>query len=236
MTGALGAGYQDWGRSFATSRFLNIPSLGGLIAGATVYGPFTTVNIDSLGIRAIAIVGHGSITLDWYADEGLTVFITSDKISVRQGGTFDQSVVVKGSFLKVTATPAPAANWTFTLVIYETTRSVIPSLSSVDNLLLFNVNVVLGAGSGTTIEAPRVVAAEATWTVFSPGADWNATLEAFDETGTGFRVDQYDQTRNKERRLVYLPPCTVRVGLVNNAAVAAGFNIMLGARPGLSGL
>lgn len=236
MTGPLGAGYQDFARSFATSRFLTFPLFATVIAVPTTIPPIATVNMDSIGVRAFANNNHMRVTLNWYNDEGLVNFITNDEVIVRQGGVFDQSIVVKGSFLSVVVTPAGGANSTVTLIMYETTRSVISQHTGIANLLQNNAAVAVGAGATVTTEITRVWAGEATFWCSSSLATWSAVLEAIDELGNLTVMDFMNQTYPQTPRPIFFPSCTVRSRLINGTGAAGNIGIRITARPGMSGM
>lgn len=235
MTGPLGAGYRDWARSFATSRFWQLPYFVTTITGSSVAGIFTTVNIDSLGVRLFALTGGGELVLDWFADQALTQFVTTDTLNMLGGDTFDQSVVVKGAFLRVTATPVPASNWTLTLVLYETTRSVIPQTTSRANVLIRQLGTAVGASTFVEVESGRVWPGEVYWLAGSALATWSAELRHVDHLGGVRTIDVIRSTDAVQNHNLYLAAEHSRIRFTNSTAVAGTFDTFLIARPGLSG-
>lgn len=235
MTIPAGIGYPDWRRSFATARFFDILAFNTTITQSTNFGPFPVANIDSIGVRCFALTGHGLLTLEWFADEALTFFLSGDQISLREGCAIDQSIVVKGAFLRVTVANVEPADWELTLVLYETTRSVISMSDPTDNVLISQVNQVVAGGATATWDGLRIYSAEAVWSVRSNGTNFNVNLNHVDHIGNVTRIDQFSQANTQLSRIIFLSPCMSRINYVNGDVGNHAVSAFLVAKPGLSG-
>jgi hypothetical protein len=231
MTGPVGVGYQDWGRTFATSRLWSLLAFNTVIVVSSVLTTIPTVNIGFLGVRLFSNVNHGFLVLDWFADAALTQFATTDTISLRQGGTFDQSIVVKAAFCRITAFSGSAGNWTMTLLVYEATYPIVPQLTATDNVVTsqtFN----LGAGLTSTVVVPRVVAAPAFFYVVPQNtALWFVNIEYIDANAATARLFTCGNINAVVSTAFFLPACNIQVKLTNQDAAAKSFEYAVTTKP-----
>jgi hypothetical protein len=228
-------GYPDWQRNFVAARFFQALAFNELTIGAKTYGPFTMANIDSIGLSCLNNTNGGQLILQWSADQAGVLPTGKDNIVIRDGTRFHQSIVVKGSFLTITSQTFLAVPWTKTMLIYETTRSVIPQDGVNDNVLLSQLATAAPIGV-TLTTIPRVWAGEAVWSARSPLATWIASVEIIDEAGTITTLDQANQAEATKSRTIFLPSTPLRFSFNNTTGGASTFTAFISARPGLSGM
>lgn len=236
MTTPLSVGYPDYRRSFATSRFFTTVANAVAFNSTTVFGPYSTVNMDSIAFSALTAGGRGLITLGWFFDIGLTQNITSEQISLIDPNVFEQSIVVKGPFLSVTIAPFAPTPFTLTLVLYETTRSVIPSPTPQTNVLFYANAIPVGAGATVTTQIDQVWCGEISWQPTSSLVTYAVHIDAVSVSALTQQLDFVDQTFPKSMRTIFLPPCTCNVVVTNTSGGAGNVGVRMTARPGMAGM
>src|SRR5262245_48303061 len=179
--------YPDWIRTFSNARELLYLILAKAIVANDPSPPIPTGNHPHVNIRAIGNVNNTTLLCEWFLDAALTLFTASDTIDVRAGSFFDQTIPVKGAFLRITAQPKPAGTCTYTLVVYSMPHATVShSTIATSTLLTLNPqNVGAGATVGPT-EISREYAGPAVFTVnhdMLAGEAWNVTLESIDAGG-----------------------------------------------------
>jgi hypothetical protein len=237
MTGPLGVGYPDYARSFASARLFDFPAFAHVYNAPSVIGSYNTANMDSLGIRAFADLNQGRLQIKWYQDSAHTLLITDDECVIRNGGHFEQSITVKGPFATLTQNPGTGGTWTLSLVVYETTRSVIPQTNPIDNVLA-SQQIAVGAGLTNTFDTLRVWAGPAhLYFLANPLAvAWFYLISAIDEFGVLTRIYAGANNFPNTPSRLYLPATPLRIAVTNQDGVIRDYEYALVANPGLSGL
>lgn len=232
MSGPVSLDYPDYTRVFAAARNLLYLKLSSAIVAPEVSGALAVGNMHSIGLRILANVNHVRITVDWFFDAAFASLVTTDKIEIRQGGTYDQTITCKGAFARITATGLPAGSCTYTLVVYEAPFDFTSQLTPNDNVLLNADTVTVLAGLTTPFEATRVMTGPAQFFGMSIGATtWTIRVQSIDGSGAIKTFLRIDQTMPTNEHTLYLPACTARITIQNADAVDRNFLFNLSAKP-----
>lgn len=227
--------YPDWQRTYASARMFEELLTADAITTPTTFGPFPVGNMDSVAIFIDSDVSHGIVEMTWWKGPGATIQVTQDVINIREGRRFEQSIVAKGSWLTILATPA-TASWTLSLEIYETTRSVLPQIESDRNQLLSSLGVAVGAGATVVVDIPVVWVDAVEWFADSGLVMWSATYESISAAGAVMQIDIQTQASPALPRQIYVPARSQQVSLTNPTGVAGTISVRANGKPGLSGL
>jgi hypothetical protein len=232
VTGPAQLDYPDYTRTFASARNLLDVILSKAITASDVSGAIATGNIHSVGCRIIANVTHVRITLDWFVDQALTSKTSTDVIDVRQGQLFDQTIPVKGAYLRRTADGFPGAACTYSLLLYEMPTGAVPHNDTTTTVLFNSNGTSRPAGVSGPFEAGRVYAGNAVGFVSSDSAAaWSLLIETIQADATVRLLARIDNTSPRIPFLIHCPPLTTRWTLNNGAAGNQLFWISLVALP-----
>jgi len=207
-------------------------AFGSVIVGTQVLGnPLDTSQRSFLGVRLFSNVNHGLLQLEWFNDQALTQFLTVDQVNIRQGGVFDQSLAVKGNFVRITVVAGSAGNWTITLLLYETSTATISQLTPTQNVLAsrqFNVN----AGATDTFNVPNVMVGPAFFYAnASIVTTWFVIVSSIDHNGNLTRLYTVGNALGPPPIILYLPATNIQIALTNLAAFAGLFEYALTVKP-----
>jgi hypothetical protein len=231
VTAPLEHGYPDYGR-FTAQQDIRILSVVNTDLDTFETHPMVfTGHIPYLYMLAASAAQHMSFSFTWFADLAGAIIIQSQTIDVRAGDTFDGTIPNFGPFVQVTVSSS-AANGSYGLdLISSNVPKRTPNAGHVGNLLLRVTSQSIGAGATRTDVINTISPGPATWSVDTNVADWFSEIEAIDQAGTTYLIDRLEEKAGNQRRLIFLPPCSVRVRTGNNTAAAGTFYITVGVPP-----
>ncbi|HEU5219176.1 MAG TPA: hypothetical protein VFU23_10985 [Gemmatimonadales bacterium] len=215
--------YPDYVRVFASTRDLLYVKLSSNIAAPEQSGVIACGNLPYIGFKLLGQLNAVSINIEWFFDSAGTQLSTNDVIDIRQGVTFDQTIPVKGVYVRFTATPFGGANSTYTLAVFG---SATPYTSNETNrFVLLDQENPRSIAPGVTgpVALTRMYAGLASWTHFSTALDWVVQLEYIAADGTVRHLLRINQNTPTGPQFLMLAPMPMQITYINNDAAAKNF-------------
>jgi hypothetical protein len=232
MTTPAPVGTADWNTTFASAKSVLLHFQGRTLNGSESFGPFTVGNFHSVGLQCDASSNNINVLLQWFIDQAMTIELTRDQIEAVQFNTFDQTIVVKGPFLKVTVQALPVNPAIYDMLLYEATDSSTPQRFPTDNLLLEVNGLSVAASSIQTRFASKVYLGPASLVAYSSdGTSWFIEVLALRAGNITEFISRIDNTFPKAHHQLYLPSCTVQVNMHNLDASARTFYVGMSTKP-----
>lgn len=231
MTMPVVHGYPDFARQVAEADVLLKHETNTATAGEVVRGPYFVGGETHLGFFFTVGLVFYRMAFEFYADKDLTLPLTNHVVEVTPFTSASFSVPVLSPWLQIRLTPGAGTD-PFSFRLWTAAgQSMHMEFGGSSNVLISNAAVAVGAGAFVDVDAVRVWPGECTWMASSALATWSCELLAVGSLGGLTRLDFINQTRNLERRTLFLPAMILKARLGNQTGAPGNIGIHVVARP-----
>lgn len=233
MTGPAILGYPDYRHTFAAARQLLYQDVANSISAPLVSPAIPIGNLSDIGIFLLATTNHVRVSFDWFLDQALTMQITTDNVEVRGTKVFDQTIRVKGSFLRITITPFGGPPSVYSLSVYEAAGPAMSQRNAAGNNIISQDGVSVAATTTTTLDAGFVAGGLGAFLAYSSDATtWAVILRSIGADGATRIYSRVNQAAASQGPQVIATPNTLmQVQFVNGDASARTFFAYLSIKP-----
>jgi hypothetical protein len=215
--------YPDYVRTFASTRDLLYVKLSSNINAPEVSPVIAVGNLPYIGVKMLGQLQAVRFNFEWFFDAAGTSLSTNDIIDIRDTVTFDQTIPVKGLFLKITATPFGGASSTYTLSVFGAPNPYVTNETNRFALLDQENPRIIVPGTTGPVALTRMYAGLASWANFSDATNFIVQLEYIAADGTVRHLLRNDQTSPKSPQWLVLAPMPMQITYINNDGVSRNF-------------
>jgi len=185
-------GYPDFSRRAARSDELLFDDEMGPAGNFMTTGALALSGSAALGMNLFGLSGSMRYTLDWYLDEALTTFLTSQNIDVMSASEFRGSIPTLGPFLEMSVTQSGALN-DHEVKLWTAWQPGPHSLEVANSRVAAIDGVNVGAGATSTDNADFLWPGMAILNIRTALATFRVEVRARRYDGTTFTIGWWNQ-------------------------------------------
>lgn len=220
-------GYPDFSRRAARSDELLFDDEMGPAGNFMTTGALAVAGSAALGMNLFGLSGSMRHTLDWYLDEALTTFLTSQNIDIMSATEFRGSIPCLGPFLELSVTQSGALN-DHEVKLWTAWQPGPHSLEIGNSRIAAIDGVNVAAGGNSNDNADLLWPGQAILNIRSDVATFRVEIRARRYDGTTFRVGWWNQAGGtSQTHIVALPMNAISLTVYNDTAAAGNMYAFL---------
>lgn len=216
----VATGYPDFSRRSARSDELLFDDEMGPGGNFTTTGALPLAGTSALGMNIFGLSGSMRYTLDWYLDETLNTFLTSQNIDVMSATEFRGSIPCLGPFLEMSVTAAGGLD-DHEVKLWTAWQPGPHSLEIANSQIAVRDGVSVAAGGNSSDSADFIWPGTAILNIRSAVATFRVEITARRYDGTTFLVGKWNQAGGaSQTHRIALPMNAVRLTVYNDTGAA----------------